>query len=124
MEKFYNVLNKEPSKAGIYVVVVVVIVFILYILLVYGYKYVNECNIQSSIEILLITDLLFHVVNKQERKKRVMLVEDVIAKGGIVYKLSSLHPSGIQLNDLTGIGIISSFLVVVVLIYLLLLLLL
>lgn len=61
---------------------------------------------RGAIQTLLISDGLFRAANPARRKKFVQLVEDVRAQGGEVAIFSSMHESGKQLNNLTGIAAI------------------
>ncbi|KAJ7684060.1 eRF1 domain 1-domain-containing protein [Mycena rosella] len=58
---------------------------------------------------LLISDELFRASNPVIRKKYVGLVEAVQQKGGEVVIFSSMHESGQQLNQLTGLAAILTF---------------
>lgn len=86
LEQFYNVLMQDPDRA------------------VYGPKHVLNANEQQAVETLLITDELFRSRNVRERRKYVDLVETVRENGGDVKIFSSLHVSGEQLGQLTGVA--------------------
>lgn len=70
----------------------------------YSYKEVVRANEQLAIEELLITDQMYRCDNFDERNKYVALMESVKANGGKVYHFSSMHVSGEQLNNFTGIA--------------------
>jgi protein pelota len=73
----------------------------------YGYGHVLLAQDSLAIEDLLLTDqLLRNSRSVVERRKYVKLVEDVRASGGTVHVFSSLHVSGKQLNQLSGIAAI------------------
>ena len=57
----------------------------------------------QSIETLLISDNLFRCRDVAQRKKFVKLVDDVREFGGDVKIFSSMHVSGEQLDQLTGV---------------------
>jgi len=86
LEQFYSVLQTDPDRA------------------VYGPKPVFKANEEQAVETLLITDELFRSRNIQERRKYVDLVEGVRENGGEVRIFSSLHVSGEQLGQLTGVA--------------------
>lgn len=75
----------------------------------YGLKEVLTANEQVAIDQLLITDTMYRSNNFVERKKYVDLIDSVRENGGKVYKFSSLHVSGEQLNNYTGIAAILRF---------------
>ncbi len=72
----------------------------------YGFNHVEQANEQFAIETLLITDDLFRSSDIATRKKHVQLVESVRENGGKTLIYSSLHVSGQQLNQLSGIAAI------------------
>ena len=75
----------------------------------------GEAEVQKAIEIggavkvLLITDTLFKNDDVQKRKHYIDLVESVKSDGGEVSVFSSLHDSGKQLDQLTGIAVILNY---------------
>ncbi|KAI8982685.1 pelota-like protein [Pilobolus umbonatus] len=91
LDNFYQMMNTDPDRAF------------------YGYKHVLMANERGAIRTLLLTDELFRSSDIATRKQYVALVEAVRAQGGLVYVFSSMHPSGEQLNQLTGIAAILSF---------------
>lgn len=91
LESFYTMLQNDPGRAF------------------YGYKHVSMANDAQAVETLLISDELFRCKNVAERKKYVSLVESVKESGGDVRIFSSLHVSGEQLGQLTGIAAILRF---------------
>lgn len=91
LEQFYQVLQTEPSKAF------------------YGVKHVEHASESQAIETLLISDKVFRCQDVGQRKKMVQLVDSVKDAGGDVRIFSSLHVSGEQLDQLTGIAAILRF---------------
>ena len=61
------------------------------------------CLFFQAIETLLISDNLFRCRDVAQRKKFVKLVDDVREFGGDVKIFSSMHVSGEQLDQLTGV---------------------
>lgn len=86
LEQFYTVLQTDPDRA------------------VYGPNQVIKANEQQAVDSLLITDELFRSRDVKERRKYVDLVESVRENGGEVRIFSSLHVSGEQLGQLTGVA--------------------
>ncbi|CAH1998231.1 unnamed protein product [Acanthoscelides obtectus] len=91
METFYTMLQCEPAKAF------------------YGKKHVLKANEAQAVETLMISDKLFRCTDVSERKEYVRLVDSVKENGGDVKIFSSLHVSGEQLDQLTGIAAILRF---------------
>uniref|UniRef100_A0A7E4ZT75 ERF1_1 domain-containing protein n=1 Tax=Panagrellus redivivus TaxID=6233 RepID=A0A7E4ZT75_PANRE len=88
IETFMRLVMDDPSRAF------------------YGYKHVAMANDLAAIDTLLISDALFRSNDVKERKKYNDFVEDVKLNKGKVLLFSSLHPSGEQLNMMTGIAAI------------------
>ncbi|XP_059057029.1 protein pelota [Achroia grisella] len=91
LESFYTMLQLEPAKAF------------------YGKKHVERANEAMAIEILMISDKLFRCQDIQKRKEYVTLVDSVRDNGGDVRIFSSMHVSGEQLDQLTGIAAVLRF---------------
>ncbi|KOC70851.1 Protein pelota [Habropoda laboriosa] len=91
LEAFYTILETDPLRAF------------------YGKKHIHKANESQAIETLLISDKLFRCQDVNERKEYVELVESVRDSGGDVKIFSSLHVSGEQLEQLTGIAAILRF---------------
>ncbi|RWS24102.1 hypothetical protein B4U80_07843, partial [Leptotrombidium deliense] len=91
LDAFYSLLQTEPNRAF------------------YGVKHVEKANELQAIETLLICDSLFRCENITQRKKFVALVDSVKESGGDVRIFSSLHVSGEQLDQLSGIAAILRF---------------
>ncbi|TMW54481.1 hypothetical protein DOY81_000473 [Sarcophaga bullata] len=91
LEQFYTMLQCEPAKAF------------------YGKKHVLMAAESMAIETLLISDNLFRCQDVNQRKEYVELVENVRDAGGDVKIFSSMHISGEQLAQLTGIAAILRF---------------
>ncbi|CAK9866463.1 unnamed protein product [Sphagnum jensenii] len=91
MEDFFTMLSNDPSRAF------------------YGPGHVEAAHERLAVQTLLITDELFRSADIVTRRKYVDLVESVKAGGGEVYIFSSMHVSGEQLGQLTGIAAILRF---------------
>jgi hypothetical protein len=91
LDAFHQMLKNEPTRAY------------------YGYKHVEKANESDAIDILLISDSLFRSKEISERKKYVNIVDRVKENNGTVKIFSSLHVSGEQLMQLTGIAAILRF---------------
>ena len=91
LDSFYKILTNEPLKAF------------------YGEKHVLRAAEAQAIEVLLISDKLFRAQNVVKRKIFVKLVDEVREYGGDVKIFSSMHVSGEQLEQLTGICAILRF---------------
>lgn len=91
LESFYSVLQTEPAKAF------------------YGKRHVEKANEAQAIETLLISDSLFRCQDVSLRKEYVKLIDSVREYGGDVKIFSSMHISGEQLEQLTGIAAILRF---------------
>ena len=72
----------------------------------YGFDHVVKANEQQAIESLLVTDELFRSSDVQRRKNYVRLVETVRQNGGNVFVFSSMHVSGQQLQQVSGVAAI------------------
>ena len=72
----------------------------------YGYFHVQKANEELAIDSLLISDELFRSSDIAVRKKYVALVESVRERGGIVYVFSTMHVSGQQLQQVSGVAAI------------------
>jgi len=91
LEDFYKMMKHEPTRAF------------------YGPKHVFSACETDAIEVLLISDKLFRAKNVSDRKQYVDLVDKVRQAGGEVKIFSSLHISGEQLDQLTGLCAILRF---------------
>lgn len=91
MNDFYTMLSHDASRAC------------------YGPKHVKSANEVRAIQTLLIMDELFRNTDFKMRQKYVDLVESVKASGGVVHIFSSMHPSGRQLGQITGVAPILRF---------------
>lgn len=91
LSDFYAMLKADPSRAF------------------YGAKHVELANENQAIEVLLVSDSLFRSSKLEERRRFVKLVDSVRDNAGQVRIFSSLHPSGEQLNQLTGVAAILRF---------------
>eukprot|EP00002_Diphylleia_rotans_P003804 TRINITY_DN1269_c0_g1_i4.p1 TRINITY_DN1269_c0_g1~~TRINITY_DN1269_c0_g1_i4.p1 ORF type:complete len:394 (+),score=98.42 TRINITY_DN1269_c0_g1_i4:77-1258(+) len=88
LNEFYKMLADDPTRAY------------------YGPRQVFAANDAMAIDTLLISDKLFRSTNIARRKEYVALVEGVKGKGGKVVLFSSLHVTGEQLDQLSGIATI------------------
>ncbi|XP_077995484.1 protein pelota homolog [Glandiceps talaboti] len=91
LEDFYKMLQIEPDRAF------------------YGINHVEKANESSAIETLMISDELFRSQDIPKRRRYVALVESVRDGGGDAKIFSSLHVSGEQLNQLSGVAAILRF---------------
>uniref|UniRef100_A0A8C9VLX5 Protein pelota homolog n=1 Tax=Scleropages formosus TaxID=113540 RepID=A0A8C9VLX5_SCLFO len=71
--------------------------------------HVEKANEAMAIDILLISDELFRHQDVATRSRYVQLVDSVKDNGGTVRIFSSLHVSGEQLNQLSGVAAILRF---------------
>ncbi|KAL6844110.1 hypothetical protein ACP4OV_025783 [Aristida adscensionis] len=91
LQEFFNMLTNDSERAC------------------YGPKHVEVAQDRLAIQTLLITDTLFRNADIATRQKYVNLVESVKKYGGTVHVFSSMHVSGEQLAQLTGIAAILRF---------------
>ncbi|KAF8663395.1 hypothetical protein AX16_000967 [Volvariella volvacea WC 439] len=91
LDRFYKTLGSDEMRAW------------------YGPAHVSLAADRGAIGTLLISDQLFRSNDPAVRKKYVELVEGVQQKGGEVLIFSSMHESGQQLNQLTGIAALLTF---------------
>eukprot|EP00536_Pseudo-nitzschia_multiseries_P010197 jgi/Psemu1/25321/gm1.25321_g len=88
LQKFMRMMDVDPDKAY------------------YGYHHVKSASEQMAIDSLLVTDQLFRASSPKVRREYVDLVESVRANGGTVYVFSTLHVSGQQLQQVSGVAAI------------------
>ncbi|KAH0902495.1 LOW QUALITY PROTEIN: hypothetical protein HID58_041998, partial [Brassica napus] len=91
LNDFFTMLSNDPARAC------------------YGPKHKLLMNEWQSKHALLITDELFRNSDVKTRKKYVDLVESVKDSGGEAFIFSSMHVSGEQLAQLTGIAALLRF---------------
>lgn len=91
LEQFYTMLQCEPARAF------------------YGKKHVTKAVEAQAVETMLISDNLFRCQDVATRKEYVRLVDSVRESGGEVKIFSSMHVSGEQLAQLTGVAAILRF---------------
>lgn len=91
LDTFFTVLQSEPDRAY------------------YGIGHVEKANEAMAVETLLVTDELFRSTDLPTRKRYVKLVESVKENGGDVRVFSSLHVSGEQLGQLSGVAALLRF---------------
>lgn len=91
LDDFYKMLQNEPDRAF------------------YGLKHVEKANEAMAVDILLISDELFRHQDVATRSRYVRLVDGVRENMGTVRIFSSLHVSGEQLGQLTGVAAILRF---------------
>ncbi|KAG7833041.1 hypothetical protein KL943_004489 [Ogataea angusta] len=91
-DEFSKLLNDDDGKAW------------------YGEAEVTKAiEMQGAVRTLMITDTLFKSDDITQRKKYIRMTEQVKEHGGEVVIFSSLHDSGEQLNQLTGIAVILNY---------------
>jgi len=88
LNEFMKLMSTEPDRAY------------------YGFYHVSQANEQLAVECLLVTDELFRSSDIQTRKQYVQLVESVRENGGEVFVFSSMHVSGQQLQQVSGVAAI------------------
>lgn len=86
MDAFFKSLNDDDMRAW------------------YGPAEVEKANRLECIETLMMTDSLFRSSELAERKRYVRLYDEVRAMGKEVLVFSSLHPSGEQLDSVSGVA--------------------
>lgn len=91
LNKFMRMMETDPDRAY------------------YGYGHVSKASEQLAIESLMVTDELFRSSDFKARRLYVNLVESVRENGGQVYIFSSLHVSGQQLQQVSGVAAILRF---------------
>ncbi|CAA7027995.1 unnamed protein product [Microthlaspi erraticum] len=91
LSAFFVMFDKNPDRAC------------------YGPKHVEVAHERMAIQTLLITDELFRCCDVLTRKKYVDFVESVEKSGGEVFIFSSMHVSGEQLANLSGIAALLRF---------------
>ncbi|GKV21198.1 hypothetical protein SLEP1_g31195 [Rubroshorea leprosula] len=91
LEDFFSMLSNDPARAC------------------YGPKHVEIAHERMAVQTLLITDELFRNADVATRQKYVNLVKSVKDSGGAAHIFSSMHVSGEQLAQLTGIAAILRF---------------
>ncbi|CAI2171875.1 16083_t:CDS:10 [Funneliformis geosporum] len=91
LDRFFKMLNDDPDRAF------------------YGWNHIKKAEERGAIGTLLLSDGLFRAADIPTRKKYIKLVESVRGTGGKVLIFSSLHVSGEQLNQLTGVAAILNF---------------
>lgn len=91
LDNFFTMLQTEPDRAY------------------YGLGQIEMASEAMAVETLLVTDELFRSTDLLTRKRYVKLVENVKDNGGDVRVFSSLHVSGEQLGQLSGVAAILRF---------------
>ncbi|GAQ80708.1 eukaryotic release factor eRF1 domain1/Pelota-like [Klebsormidium nitens] len=91
LEDFFAMLSSDPARAF------------------YGPRHVEAAHERLAIQTLLLTDELFRNADVQQRRRYVELVDSVKDSGGDVHIFSSMHVSGEQLTQMTGIAAILRF---------------
>lgn len=91
LKDFHEMMSNDPTRAC------------------YGPKHVVVANEQLAIQTLLITDELFRNADILTRRKYVELIESVKNTGGTAHIFSSMHVSGEQLAQLSGIAAVLRF---------------
>lgn len=88
LQQFMRMIDTDPDRAF------------------YGYGHVSKAQESLAIDSLLVLDQLFRSDDIQVRRKYVDLVEQVRESGGKVFIFSSMHVSGQQLKQVSGIAAI------------------
>ncbi|XP_039267567.1 protein pelota homolog [Styela clava] len=91
MESFYKMLQQEPDRAY------------------YGEKEVEKASKVQAIDTLLICDSLLRTHDVAKRRRLIEIVDSVRENGGTVRMFSSMHITGEQLAQLTGIAAMLRF---------------
>ncbi|KAI9150929.1 Translation factor pelota [Blastocladiella emersonii ATCC 22665] len=91
LDRFHRMLQDDPERAY------------------YGAAHVLHAANLGAIDTLMIADALFRSNDVKLRKKYIWLVHHVRRNGGTALIYSSMHVTGEQLNNLTGIAAILSF---------------
>lgn len=91
LEDFYKMLQHEPDRAF------------------YGLAHVEKAADALAVDTLLISDKLFRHTEVSTRGRYVRLVNSIRDNGGCVRIFSSLHVSGEQLTQLSGVAAILRF---------------
>ena len=91
LNRFLEMLNNDSDKAY------------------YSYSHVAKAQEKGAIQTLLLVDSLFRANDIKTRAKYVKLVEDCRESGAEVLIFSSLHVSGKQLEQMSGVAAILRF---------------
>ncbi|CDR40071.1 CYFA0S04e03004g1_1 [Cyberlindnera fabianii] len=91
LEEFFKSLNADDSKAW------------------YGDKEVGKAVDMGAVSKLLLTDTLFRADDVNIRKKYADLGDSVRANGGEVFVFSTMHESGVQLDQITGVAAVLKY---------------
>jgi len=91
LNDFYDMLKNDPDRAF------------------YGVSHVELANERMAIQTLLVSDELFRSADIKTRQRYVKLVESAKELGADVKIFSSMHVSGEQLGQLSGIAAILRF---------------
>ncbi|ORY37071.1 protein pelota [Rhizoclosmatium globosum] len=91
LAKFFEMLSRDPDRAF------------------YGFRHVEMAAEKGAVNTLLLSDDLFRSNDIVTRRKYIALVEHVKSLGATVMIFSSLHTSGEQLTNLTGVAAILNF---------------
>ncbi|CAE7732826.1 pelo-1 [Symbiodinium microadriaticum] len=86
LERFYHTLSNDEDRAA------------------YGFEHVFYADDHLAVDELLVTDKLFLAADVHLRRKYVNLVESVREHSGKVFVFSSMHVSGEQLDQYTGVA--------------------
>lgn len=88
LQRFMRMIDTDPDRAY------------------YGYGHVSKAQESLAIDSLLVSDQLFRADDVKVRRKYVNLVEQVRESGGTVFIFSSMHVSGQQLSQVSGVAAI------------------
>eukprot|EP00741_Cyanophora_paradoxa_P014819 tig00020825_g14295.t1 len=91
LNSFHEMLSEDPDRAF------------------YGYNHVQKACERGAIQTLLLADSLFRANDMATRTRYVALAEAVAAGGGEIFHFSTMHVSGEQLQQLSGVAAILRF---------------
>lgn len=91
LQQFLSMLGTAPDRAY------------------YGLNHVKKAANNLAVEALLVSDSLFRSTNNAQRRRYIALVEQVKDSGAEVKIFSSLHVTGEQLDQMTGVAAILRF---------------
>lgn len=91
LQVFFKALNTNSTKAY------------------YGYRHVRLAADRAAVATLLISDALFRCRDPAARRSYVRLVDDATAAGSVVRVFSSMHVSGEQLTQMSGVAALLRF---------------
>ncbi|XP_020616693.1 protein pelota homolog isoform X1 [Orbicella faveolata] len=111
LDNFFTMLQTEPERAyyGALCNHLILLLCWSQCCCTFSMAHIERANEAMAVETLLVTDELFRSTDLPTRKRYVKLVENVKDNGGDVRVFSSLHVSGEQLGQLSGVAAILRF---------------